>query len=388
MREDATKRLITREILTRRQNLINKIIIGSFLSLIIITILMKMITSMLEDCGLHNGKFHFGFKSDPVSAFSNEYANWIKLNIDSINQSLAITNPLIQIYDTMDNATLISIVGADKNMNQWYLFLQDNNDINDFITRSPNFLWMFTQFTWLTTATIGIFFTFRLFKFEDSVPHWLKWVMRQKSLALMAMYDAVVGIIFWAALAPTLMTDLAGDLLIPNLISTILVHAVIPVGVLIYYFWFVITDKKASRLNETFALKGLILPGLYVIYYILMTIIWADPYGISTMHESLTTDPVTHYTYSHLGQNLDWASWAKQLWLAPMAVLGIYIILGIITILHNFLLFEFNKHYHPDKDHDALKAREDQLIKITKKMVRKEAKAYEEAYKEDEKIAK
>lgn len=376
MSYNATRELVTKEILTRRQNIRNKIIVGSFLVLILSTILMKMITSMLEDCGLHDGRFHVGYKSDPLTAFSVEYAQWIRANIVEIQSILANSNIIIDA--NMSNHELIMNVGLDETTNFWYYFLQENNDIHDFITRSPNFLWMFTQFTWLTTVTIALFFTFRLFKYEDTVPSWLKWIMRQRTLALVAMYDAVVGIIFWTALAPTLVHDLAGDLFVPNMISTILVHAVIPVGVVTYYFIFVITDKKASRLTESFALKGLILPGFYVGYYILMTILWADPYGVSSMHEALTVDPVTHYTYSHLGQDLDWAAWAKQLWMAPAALLGIYIILGIITVTHNFLLFNLNKHYDPQKDHDAIKLKEKKLAKITKKMIRKEAKLYGE----------
>lgn len=328
--QDAQK-LITYEMKLRRKNNLNKIVLGTFLVIAIGALLMRIIVGAILDAGYIDGKFHIGFWTNPQDAFGEEYKAWLGHH-------------------------------ANGTFSQ---FLDDNDSIKAIIVRHPNTIWFATQFTWLTTIIIIMFVTFRFFRFDDTIPRWLRWIMSQRTLSLVAMYDTVVGVVFWASMFQGFEEQFSGSLFAEELTITILVHAVIPVFILTYSIIFLIKDKRASQLNEMFAIKGLIWPAIYLAYYIVITIVWFDPYPVTSMHDNLI----------HNGSlNPDWAAWAKQLYLAPVALLGIYIILGVMTLLHNVILHKFNKKYDPEHDYAIIKRKEHKLEKISRKLIRKEAR--------------
>lgn len=328
-----TQKLITYEMRLRRRNIRNKIVLGIFLFIAVSTLLMRITVGALLDGGLVEGKFHVGFWSDPEKAFHTEFAAYTS-----------------------------SHAGAT-----WQDFLADNKDVAAIIARHPSTIWFMTQFTWLTTIIIIMYVTFRFFRFDDTIPRWLRWIMTQKTLSLVAMYDTVVGVLFWASMFKGFSEQFSGTLFAPELTITILVHTVIPVFILTYSVIFLIKDKRASQLNEMFAIKGLIYPAIYMAYYVVLTIVWYDPYPLTTMHAKLVAYQVT-------GGSPDWAHWAIQLYLIPAALLGIYVILGIMTLFHNIILHKFNKKYDPEKDYAVIQRKEHKLEKISRRLIRQEAR--------------
>lgn len=337
---EQTQKMITYELRLRRKNIINKAVLGTFLAIAVGTLLLRIITGALLDAGLVGGKFHVGYWADPQKAFASEYATW------------AHTHGDLPIADG------------------WHTFLKENDPIHTIILRHPNTVWFLTQFTWLTTIIIIMYVTFRFFRFDDTVPRWLRWIMTQRTLSLVVMYDMVVGIVFWASMFKGFAGNFSDSLFGVELTITILVHSVIPLFILIYSIIFLIKDKKASALTELFAFKGLIYPAIYMMYYIVLTIVWNDPYPITNMHARLTTD-------LHSGVLLpepNFGSWASQLYLVPLVLLAIYVILGVMTLLHNVILHKFNKKYDPEHDYAVIKRKEHKLERISRKLIHKEAR--------------
>ena len=330
--------LITREMRFKKQNLINKWVLGVFLFIAIGSLLMRIIVGALLDVGYAEGKFHAGYFDNPQTAFHGMFTDWAKTS--------GIVNP------------------------SWDQFLLEHKAIAGQISRHPNFAWFLTQFTWLTTLVIIIFLVFRFFKYEDYVPRWLKWIMTQRTLSLVTMYDMVVGIVFWASMYNGFEEKFNSSLYVPELIITILVHAVIPVFMLTYSVIFLIKDKKASLLREMFAIRGLAFPVIYMVYYMVLTIIWTDPYPVTNMHNSLTVDPISGKSLEHP----DWGAWASELWKLPFAVIGIYIILGVFTLIHNLVLVKWNKKYDPEHDYGVIMRKNAKLEKIRRKVIRQKAK--------------
>ena len=328
--------LIKREIRFKKQNLINKWVLGTFLFVAIGSLLMRIIVGALLDVGYAEGKFHAGYFDNPHTAFKDMYDKW----------------------------------AATAASPSWDHFLLEHKAIASQISRHPNFAWFLTQFTWLTTLVIIIFLLFRFFKYEDYVPRWLKWIMTQRTLSLVTMYDMVVGIVFWASMYDGFSEKFNSSLYAPELIITILVHAVIPVFMLTYSIIFLIKDKKASLLREMFAIRGLVFPVIYMVYYMTLTIIWTDPYPVTNMHAALTIDPISGASLEHP----DWNAWASELWKLPCAVVGIYIILGVFTLIHNLVLIKWNKKYDPENDYGVINRKKAKLEKIARKIIRQKAK--------------
>lgn len=328
--------LITREMRFKRQNLLNKWVLGFFLFVAITALIMRIVVGALLDVGYAEGKFHAGYFDNPQTSFHQMFTEW-------------------QHGDTSKT---------------WDQFLLDHKAIASQISRHPNFAWFLTQFTWLTTIVIIVFLVFRFFKYEDYVPRWLKWIMTQRTLSLVTMYDMIVGVVFWASMYNGFNEKFNSSLYEAELTITILVHAVVPVFMLGYSVIFLVKDKKASILREMFAIRGLIFPGIYVVYYIVLTIIWTDPYPVTDMHNALTVDPIS-------GKSLEspnWSAWAGELWKLPVAVIGIYIILGLFTLFHNLILIKWNKQYDPEHDYGVTSRKKVKLEKITRKIIRKKAK--------------
>ena len=333
------RKMVDAEIKYTHQNLLNKVFLGIFLFVAVSALIMRIASGALLDFGYVGDKYHFGFWDGPEHAFKGEYDEWAK----------TVANPT------------------------WALFLKAHDDVASIISRHPNFLWLLTQFTWLTTLVIIVYLVFRFFKYDDHVPRWLKWIMTQRTLSLVTMYDLVVGSVFWASMYNGFTGKFSDSIFGLEMTITVLVHAVIPVFMLIYSTIFLIKDKRASLLREMFAVKGLIFPVLYMVYYMILTIIWTDPYPVTNMHNSLMKDPLT-------GELLDkpnWGAWASEFWKLPFAILGIYIILGLFTLFHNIILINFNKRYDPEHDYGVIYRRKVKLERIKRKAIRKHVRYLE-----------
>ena len=289
---------ITSEIMNNKKRSRNKIFITSFLSLILITIILKSVDNIMLDLGYKDGQIHLGFWNNPT---------WVSAT---------------------DKPTMAMVA------------------------RHPNFLWPMTQFTWITTAILTLLLIFRFFKYDqETLPRWIKWIMTQRTLSLLTMNDMIVGVVFWASMFNGFQDKFNPDLKSLELTITVLVHAIIPLITLSYSLIYLLRDKKASILKEGFVFKGMMYPFIYVAYYILISVIWIDPYPITNLHENLTGD----------------------LWKLPLAILGIYVLLGFMILIHN-LLIKYNRNYNYKNDYEINNRRKKRIEKIQRKVIRKHKK--------------
>ena len=286
---------ITSEMLISQRRRRNKLFITFFLTLILITIALKAIDDIMLDLGYKDGQIHLGFWNNP---------KWVA----------ATDKPTIAMVE-----------------------------------RHPNFLWPMTQFTWITTAILTLLLIFRFFKYDqETLPRWIKWIMTQRTLSLLTMYDMIVGVVFWASMFNGFQDKFNPDLKSLELTITILVHAFIPLITLCYSLIYLLRDKKASILKEGFVFKGMMYPLIYIAYYILISVIWIDPYPITNLHENIAGD----------------------LWKLPVAIIGIYILLGFMILFHN-LMIKHNKHYNYKNDYEIKNRRQKKIEKIQRKVIRK-----------------
>lgn len=267
----------------------NKIFLGLFLAFALITLACKLIDGILLDLGLRDGTLHPGFWTDP---------NWIPAKTDSAYHS-SLSSEL----------------------------------------RHPNTFWFLTQFTWITTIMIILFISVRLFMYSGGTPKWLRWVMTQRTLSWVATFDIIVGVLFWSSMFKGFSSSFNQDLKAFEITYTIFVHAIIPILITVYAFIYLIKDKKASLLRTKFIWKGMIYISVYISLYLILTIVWNDPYPITNMHEGLV--------------NGGWGKWASELWKLPVILFAIYTILGCMFITHNFVLVKFNKKYDHERDYEA-----------------------------------
>ena len=302
-----------KEIARKRKNRINKITIGLFITIIVVAIAMKIVDGALQDFG-------YGVDDLMTKAIGSK---WTTHNT---------FHP-----DFWLNKDVIIQAGVKA-----------NHSLNSMVMHHPNFLWLFTQFTWITTFIILMFLIFRMFKYEDSLPRWLKWIMTQRTLSLVVMYDMIVGVVFWGGMFKTFQDNFVPGLDTLEFIMTVTVHAVIPILILTYSLIYLTRDKNASVLKEFFVLKGMIYPAIYMVYYILVSQVWQDPYGVTNLHTDFWGD----------------------IWKLPALGILIWILLGVMLLAHNLVLFKFNKLYDPEADREILKRREEKIEKIKRKVAR------------------
>ncbi|WP_420330508.1 hypothetical protein [Mycoplasma marinum] len=273
----------------------NKVFLGIFLGLIFITILMKVLVTILWDIGYYNGHTHLWYWKDKDVMEILEKSKW----------------------------------GSDR---------ISGPDIKQELARRalthPYFFWSLTQFTWQTTLIVTFVIILRFFMYDDKIPKWLSWTHSQKTLSLVTMYDVIVCIVFWSALAKTFSIDRgSSDELMNFLISasTILVHAVIPAIMVIYSLISLLFLSEASRLKRKFVFTAMIYPIIYIIFYIIMAAVWKDPYPVSNI--------------------LSKESFA-DVWIAFLSLMGIFIGIMGMSYSHNYLLFKFNKQYRYERDYE------------------------------------
>lgn len=296
------KNFLTQELQISRRRMRNKTFVGIFLLIAISTLILKIVTEILLDLGYHNGEFHFSY--------------W--QNKEIIAKAYDVNNP---------DASWQSM-----------------------IEKHPNIFWHFTQFTWITTIIIIFLMMFRLFKYDQkTLPRWIKWIMTQSTISLLAMYDFIVGVVFWSSMYEGFSNSFNPDLWWQEIIITISVHSIIPIIITTYSIIYLIRDKKASILKELFVFKGMIYPIFYILYYLLISATWKDPYPLTDLHNNF------------LG----------EIWKLPFVILTLYSMLGFLILFHNILLLKFNKKYDPRKDYEVLMRRSFKIEKIQRKYIRK-----------------
>ncbi|TCG10965.1 hypothetical protein [Mycoplasma todarodis] len=300
----------------------NKILLGSFLFIILVTIVLKTIVTILWDTGYYEGKFHLWYWHDKDVNFILRESEWGEKPFPP-NQSA---------------------------------------QAREFAHRAlahPYFFWSLTQFTWQTTLLLTFVLCFRLFMYDDRAPKWLRWTHSQRTLSIVTMYDIIVCVVFWSAISKDFgKTNDSSDQLMDILIhtSTILVHAVIPACMVIYSFIYLILSTEASRLNRKFLFVGIIYPAAYIIFYLMISIIWRDPYPVS--------DLATTGNF-------------KQLWIALGGVIGIFVGLAGMIYVHNWILFKFNKRYRYEYDYEVASDVEEKLEKLEWKVEKSKRKIAE-----------
>jgi len=218
------------------------------------------------------------------------------------------------------------------------------------LIRHPNVAWLFTQFTWITTFVVFIIIFFRFFKYDNDTPKWLKWTMSQRTLSQVTMYDAIVCVVFWSAMFKNFNSSFNPSLRAFEQTITIFVHAIIPIFTITYSVIYLLKDHKASFLKEGFILRGMIYPTIYSIYYVGISVGWEDPYEISNLNSNFT----------------------GEIWKFPIALLGIYVLLVIMLLIHNYMLLKFNVHYDPKNDYEIKRRKEIKVQKYLLKLKRRE----------------
>ncbi len=306
--EKKNEKLLTSEIRLKRKSGLNKVVLGTFLLIAVIALIMKIVDGALNDFGyglFGEDKVHIGY--------------WLDLDI------LKRMSPTDPAYD---------------------------HTVAAMVEHHPNTFWLLTQFTWITTIGIIIFLTFRFFKYDDVAPRWLKWIMSQRALSLMAMYETIVSVVFWASMFQDFQEDFNPSLKILELTYTILVHGVVPLLFLSYSIIFLIKDEKASILKEMTVWKGMIYPITYLSFYLLVSMVWSDPYPISSFH----TDFI------------------HNIWKIPVAIIVLYIFIGMMILFHNLILLKFNKSYDPKNDYDIVTRRKTKIEQVKNNLIRKRAR--------------
>lgn len=287
--EDVTLRL--------KKERINKIFLLIFLGIVLVTIVMRIMIGISKDLGMVFGKITL---------------DWVKKEI--------IDNDPLELLR------------------------------NDWALRHPNFLWMFTQFTWLTTTLLSFYLFMRLYRYKKDIPIWLKWITTQRILSLITVYESLVCLLFW----PTVFLSVdkinwSEPFAKLDFINTFLVHAFIPVILIIYSAIYTIYDRDASLLRKSFVAKGMLYPLLYSLYYITVAFSWNDAYSLTNFKK----DPL--------------GSLSK----IPLALVVIYFLIGIFMVIHNLLLLKYNKKYNPLKDYDVAYSQQKLIEKVKNRAISK-----------------
>ena len=253
---------------------INRIFLILFWILLVSTLILKIIDNTLLDLGFLDGSFHLNFW---------ENIKWYKKAFDPIN----------------------------PNKSMQFMF-----------NCHPNLFWTFTQFTWLITISIFLFISLKILEFnEKNTPKWLKWLMKQKNISLITLYDMTVAVIFWSYMINDFIEEFNKDLFDLELIITILVHLLIPILFLIYSIIYLKNNANSSILKEDFLIQGMILSFAYMLYYVLIAMTWHDPYPITNLNKHFFRD----------------------IWFILSILFSTYLSLGFTIICHNWLLKQINK---------------------------------------------
>lgn len=216
------------------------------------------------------------------------------------------------------------------------------------VSKHPNFVWMFTQFTWLTTFLLSLFLFIRLYRYKKDIPIWFKWITTQRTLSLITVYESLVGVLFWPTVFIKGSTiDWSVPLATVEFLNTFLVHAIIPIILIIYSIIYTVNDKDASLLRKSFVFKGMQYPLMYAVYYVIVSYAWHDPYPLTNFKEN-----------------------PSQSFLSiPLALMTIYFLIGVFMVIHNLLLLKYNTFYDGDNDYDLSYWKEMMKDKIRRKAV-------------------
>ena len=274
----------------------NKVYLGVFFSIICAVFILLLVKELFLDLGWWNGKFHINYYHNPSLKGNHPW----------------YLNPY---YDIPSN--------------DWGNYNLNPNDAiwikwTNRLIRQPHFFWTFTQFTWITTSLVFIIVFVRFFKFRDRFPVSLQWILTHSTLYIITMLDTVVMIVFWGALSKNFSNYFSTEPVIWWIqdIVTIIVHAVVPIFLLIYTIMFAFFDAHARLLNKCYIFVGIGIGLSYIIYYIFIAYTWDDPYSPFTI----------------LRNNKGW------LQLGLLAIADIILVFASY-FLNNIVIKHFNKFY-------------------------------------------
>lgn len=354
--------IYTKEINIRiRKNRINKLILGVLLFITLSAFALKIIDGIMLDLGYGVDEQLDNIYKYALISHKFDSSSWFK-ELDALHKApggFKINSFHLSFWSNTSIAQMASdktiyLNGKPMTMFKPLIMMLDHH---------PSSIWLLTQFTWITTIIIALFLVFRFFKYTDTLPKWLKWIMTQRTLSLVTIYSSIVGIVFWIGMFNDFDKAFNGSLKALELMITIIVHAIIPVLMIIYSIVYLVKDKHASALRESLILKSLLYPTLYIVWYLLLTIIWYDPYAITTMHDSLMK--------TANGQTLSGHNWWSELWKLGVVMIGMWMLIGIMILTHNLLLLKFNKNYNPKKDYETIQLKKRKIEKIKNKITRK-----------------
>ncbi len=288
-----------------------------FLAIIILTIILRLATSAIMDMGYYKGHIHPWYWKD---AEINK--NWPLYKAFLGDK----THTIKKLFETCQ--------GEDMNVE---LFLR--------APRHPYFFWTFTQFTWQTTFLLSIIVFFRIYKYDEKIPSWLKWTQKQTTLSIITMYDIIVAIGFWSALATSFKNAFSHDreLFQVEFAITVLVHGVIPLILFLYTSIYLFASTHAKHLAPKTFIIGLFYPTIYMAFYLMISVIWQDPYAVTNFYGK---------------------GW-YEIWKIPSGYVTVVIGMLIMIYSHNYLLKTFNIYYR--RTNGLSKPKKARIKKATKK---------------------
>lgn len=275
---------------------VNRYYILFFIFFVIFVFLLLFMTELFNDLGWWNGRFHINYYHNPAG--EGNHPNYLDPYYNVPHKDWAL-------YGLSDKDPLWA---------KW----------NTRLVRQPNLFWAFTQFTWLTTFVVFTTIIVRFFKYQDKWPKSFKWIISHNTLYLITVLDTIVMIVFWSALFKDFTNNFSPDetLKIMRMVVTILVHGAIPLLLIIYTSVFAINDSEADVLNRWFFIIGTMLIVSYLIFYILLSFTWDDPYA--------------PFTNLRSGKG----------WWQMFALLGLLEFVMLISFyINNFVIIKFNKYY-------------------------------------------
>ncbi len=332
----------------------NKIVIIFVILVVFVTLSLRLLTSIFLDLGFFDGQSHTEFWkifTTKITALFTKYHHPLKLKstpgiweFPKELQHLADNTDVNSIFlNNLNHANAEALVRTLKGLNPINTggtprAIASGKDIHSQIDtwvelalraqRRPNVFWSLTQFTWQTTIIVFLIFVFRLFLYNGTNTKSLKWINQQQTLTLLTIYDSFVGIVFWAGLYSNgFAASFSNDRIIYNLqmVTTILVHAVIPLLLLTYATTHVLIGRTSKKVSYKYVFIGSIYPVLYGAFYIIMSYTWTDPYPITSIKSIFDN----HNT--------------AEIWKMPTAMLSIFMFLGLGIAVHNKLI-KYNRY--------------------------------------------
>ena len=196
-----------------------------------------------------------------------------------------------------------------------------------------NIIWTFTQFTWWICFGYTILMTFQLllYPFYKRGNKVVQSLFSEWFSILVAAYTLVVGVLFAAGISfytlferksPRVAVLVPDYLYALNIFKTTAVHTIMPILGIVTFVWRtkLNNEKNILKYSKVWT-KGMILPIIYIIFYIVFAKLKYDPYPVTNLKAN------------------------EGYWVLPIVLLSFLFSLTLFTCIGN----RINKKIHSQK---------------------------------------